>query len=72
VLWTLQSDTEAQAKRAGVDKELVSYGVRKPSRSFESMFGVTASFAYSFTSADVVTAHNVSYLGVQLGIYAKP
>jgi hypothetical protein len=37
----------------------------------ESMFGITASAAWAFTTADVLTATNVSYVGAQLGVYSK-
>jgi opacity protein-like surface antigen len=38
----------------------------------ESMFGLTASVTYAYTTADVLTSNNVSYAGFQVGIYAKP
>lgn len=38
----------------------------------ESMTGITASFAWSFTTADVLAAEDVMYFGIQLGVYAKP
>lgn len=43
-----------------------------PKRPLESMFGLTASLTYAFTTADVVTENNVGYGGFQIGIYAKP
>ena len=44
-------------------------GAREP---LESMFGLTASVTYAYTTADVLTSNNVSYAGFQVGIYAKP
>ncbi|NVL67826.1 hypothetical protein, partial [Escherichia coli] len=41
-------------------------------RPRESMFGVTVSMTYAFTTADVGGARNVGFAGFQLGIYAKP
>jgi hypothetical protein len=41
-------------------------------RPRESLFGLTVSLTYAFTSADVGEARNVAYAGFQLGIYAKP
>lgn len=38
----------------------------------ESIFGLTASVAYAFTTADVIGASNVGFAGVQVGVYAKP
>ncbi|MEA2747137.1 MAG: hypothetical protein QOI41_1280 [Myxococcales bacterium] len=43
---------------------------RRPPR--ESMFGVTASLTYAFTTTEVGGARNVGFVGFQLGIYAKP
>jgi hypothetical protein len=43
--------------------------MRKP---MESMFGLTASATYAYTTADVAGSSNVSYAGLQIGIYAKP
>lgn len=40
-------------------------------RSRESMFAIAASLAWAFTTADVMTARDVSYVGVQLGVYSK-
>jgi hypothetical protein len=47
----------------------LSFTMRRPR---ESMFGLTVSLTYAFTSADVGEARNVAYAGFQLGIYAKP
>jgi hypothetical protein len=41
-------------------------------RRVDRTYGLTASFTYSFTTAEVVGAHNVAYAGFQVGIYAKP
>lgn len=41
-------------------------------RPRESLFGVTLSVSYAFTTADIGGARNVGYAGLQLGIYAKP
>jgi hypothetical protein len=41
-------------------------------RPRESMFGVTASVTYAFTTLDVGGARDVGFVGLQLGIYAKP
>lgn len=43
--------------------------MRKP---MESLFGLTASVTYAYTTADVIGSSNVSYAGIQVGIYAKP
>jgi hypothetical protein len=43
--------------------------VARPRR--EEMFGISASVSWAFTNADVVTASNVSYVGIQLGLYSK-
>jgi hypothetical protein len=40
-------------------------------RPRESLFGLAASVAWAFTTADVILANNVNYVGIQLGIYAK-
>lgn len=68
VVWALVSrDSGASTWAAGVaENEPVS--VRKPR---ESMFGITTSVAWAFTTADVLTAKNVNYVGVQLGVYSK-
>ena len=67
VLWRLTS--RAHAERADDDQVALVGSPRKP---LESMFGVTASVTYAFTTADVIGANNVSYAGFQIGIYAKP
>jgi hypothetical protein len=54
------------------DSETPGHPVARGARSLESMFGVSASLACSFTTADVVGARDVVYAGVQVGIYAKP
>jgi hypothetical protein len=41
-------------------------------RPTEPTFGLTASITYTFTTGDVVGANDISYAGIQLGIYAKP
>jgi hypothetical protein len=66
VLWCLSPDLADTA--AGRAEHPFGY-IRKP---LESMFALSASIAYSFTTMDVVGATNVGYAGIQLGIYAKP
>jgi hypothetical protein len=41
-------------------------------KPLDSLFGLTASLTYSFTTADAGRASNVMYAGIQVGIYAKP
>ena len=68
VLWRLWR-AEPEAVEA-VDYDVGSVGrVRKP---LESMFGLTASATYTYTTADVVGSNDVQYAGLQVGIYAKP
>ena len=68
VLWRLWR-AEPEAVEA-VDYDVGSVGrVRKP---LESMFGLTASATYTYTTADVVGSNNVQYAGLQVGIYVKP
>jgi hypothetical protein len=66
VLWQLWSDL---TPRPGDDALLAGVGRRKP---MESMFGLSASIAYAYTTADVLGATDIGYAGIQLGIYAKP
>lgn len=40
-------------------------------RPRETMFGIATSVAWSFTTADVLAANNLSYAGLQVGIYTK-
>lgn len=40
-------------------------------RTRESMFALAASVAGSFTTADLLFANDVAYVGVQLGVYSK-
>jgi len=63
-----------QPERAPAFTDPVDAAVQSASRHgrFESMFGLTASVTYAFTTADIVGARNVSYAGIQVGIYAKP
>jgi hypothetical protein len=66
VLWRLTPDTTSRASdgsEAGVGP------VRKP---LESMFGLTASVTYAYSTADIFGASDISHAGIQLGIYAKP
>jgi hypothetical protein len=66
VLWTIRSrDTASAAASAGEGQSWTS------SRSRESMLAVSASLAWAFTTADIVTASDVSYVGLQLGLYSK-
>jgi len=67
VLIRLTPDHRAE-EMAEREREL-GPGVRQP---LESMFGLTASVTYAYTTADVLTSNNVSYAGFQVGIYAKP
>lgn len=63
VLWAITS------RGGGPDESLE--GLPPPRRSRETVFGITTSLAWTFTTADVFTATNVSYVGAQLGLYAK-
>lgn len=65
VLWALVSRESAVAVPAEASDPWTS---RRPR---ESMFGLAASVAWALTTADVVAAKDVSYVGVQLGIYTK-
>lgn len=40
-------------------------------RTRETMFGIVTSAAWTFTTADLISASNVSYVGVQVGVYTK-
>lgn len=73
-LWQIVTNQAERAEREAAERDLgpaylQEHKTHKPS---ESMFGLTTSIAYSFTTADALGAHNVSYVGLQLGIYAKP
>jgi hypothetical protein len=41
-------------------------------RPLESLVGLTASLAWAFTTSDVLGASDVGYVGIQIGLYAKP
>ena len=70
VLWRLSPERSLRATDGGEEGDGPGIGpVRKP---MESMFGLTASVTYTFTTADVPSANNVSYAGLQVGIYVKP
>lgn len=60
VLWRFADTT---------DREPSNELARKP---LDSLFGLTASVTYAYTTADVLGANNVGYAGIQVGIYAKP
>jgi len=70
VLWRLWSDETPRPGDPSEDAMLASAGpLRKP---MESMFGLTASLAYAYTTADVLGGSSIGYAGIQVGIYAKP
>jgi hypothetical protein len=70
VLWQLLTNDAERARHEAVERDLSQgHTARKMP---ESMFGLTTSITYSFTTADALGAHNVAYAGVQIGIYAKP
>lgn len=69
VLWRLSPERWVPSPDGGAEGAAPGMPARKP---MESMFGLTASVTYTYTTADVLTANDVSYAGVQLGIYAKP
>lgn len=66
ILWRLTSEHTPSAT------DDADSGYRSRRAPLESMFGLTASATYAFTTADVIAANNVSYAGFQIGIYAKP
>lgn len=66
LLWRLTPDRTKSPAASGVE------GVAPLRKPLESMFGLTASATYAFTTADVAGASNISHAGVQIGIYAKP
>jgi hypothetical protein len=69
VLWRLTSlRTSHVLDGADGDEE----GSSSPRKPLESMFGLTASVTYAFTTADVFGASDISHAGIQIGIYAKP
>lgn len=68
VLWRLWHAEPEPVEAVDYDVGAVG-GVRKP---LESMFGLTASATYAYTTADVVGSSNAQYAGLQVGIYAKP
>lgn len=70
VLWRLSPERWTPSPDAGA--EGAAPGMRPRRKPMESMFGLTASLTYTFTTADVASASDVSYAGLQLGIYAKP
>jgi hypothetical protein len=61
VPFSSDAETEAHIRRIG--------SRRGPD---DSLFGVTVSAAYSFTTVDIGGARDVGFVGFQLGIYAKP
>jgi hypothetical protein len=65
VLWALVSD-DGGSSAGGREEELML-----PPRRRESMVAIAASVAWAFTTADVVTAQNVEYVGLQIGLYTK-
>lgn len=68
VLWRLPVSRSAGTGDGDLPPPSTGYS-RKP---LESMFGLTASLTYAFTTTDLAGASNVGYAGIQLGIYAKP
>ncbi len=71
VLWRLWIDPTRtpEGVAAGDVRPVAGAPLRGP---IESMFGVTASITCAFTTADVISASNVIYAGIQVGVYAKP
>jgi hypothetical protein len=66
VMWAIVSHEEDEGALRGSGES--SSATRRPK---ESMFGLVASAAWALTTADVLTAKNVSTAGVQLGVYSK-
>jgi hypothetical protein len=64
-LWSIVSRESELARAYEEDPTL-------PRRTGETLFGLTASLAWAVTTADVIGANDVSFVGFQLGIYAKP
>jgi hypothetical protein len=64
-LWSVISRESELARASEADPTL-------PRRTGETLFGLTASLAWAVTTADVIGANDVSFVGFQLGIYAKP
>lgn len=72
VLMRFSDDGRARAGTSDEDETSALDIVGPRRRPRESMFGVTVSMTYAFTTADVGGARNVGFAGFQLGIYAKP
>jgi hypothetical protein len=68
VLWAIASREIGAPTSSGAAEEGAP---PLPNRRRETMLGVQTSVAWAFTTADVVAARNVSYLGVQVGLYSK-
>jgi hypothetical protein len=68
VIWAIVSREGIRPTAASASLETEPWRTR-PGR--ESMIGIVTSAAWSFTTADVLSARNVSYVGLQLGVYAK-
>jgi hypothetical protein len=69
VLWRIW---EPSPPETSPEDEAVMAAAGKMRKPMESMFGLTASATYAYTTADVAGSSNVSYAGLQIGIYAKP
>lgn len=67
VLWALTSHDASASWAAGAAEATPWIKTRRR----ESMFAISASVAWAFTTADILTARDVSYVGVQLGVYSK-
>jgi hypothetical protein len=70
VLWQLWSDLTPRPGDPGEGALLAGVSPRR--KPMESMFGLTASITYAYTTADVLGVTDIGYAGIQLGIYAKP
>ena len=67
MLWSLYSHEASSSWAAGAAEATPWIKTRRR----ESMFAVSASVAWAYTTADVLTANNVNYVGIQLGVYSK-
>jgi len=67
------SDEDRVLSRADADEyEARALQIGSRRRPRESLFGVTVSATYAFTTVDIGGARDVGFVGLQLGIYAKP
>ncbi len=71
VVWALMSRDSLHSASTVKPAEDEPWTAWIPSRRREAMLGISASLAWAFTTADVLTAKDINYVGVQLGVYTK-